>query len=100
MDSLGNGFDTSSLFASSTAETDKMRQESEAANTLSLDNLTDSINKLSDKFDNGMINIPDNATFNVPVNIDGQTVANVTAPYLDVINGEKMDLESMGVTSR
>lgn len=100
MNSLGNGFDTSSLFASSTAETDKMRQESEAANTLSLDNLTDSINKLSDKFDNGMINIPDNATFNVPVNIDGQTVANVTAPYLDVINGEKMDLESMGVTSR
>ena len=37
-----------------------------------------------------MINIPENATFSTQINLDGKTIADASAPYLDVINADKL----------
>lgn len=50
-----------------------------------------SINALINK-----IKLPDKIKFELCV--DGRTMAEVTAPFLDVINGEKIDLINKGVT--
>ena len=91
---------TSTALSDRNAELEAQRHADSEQNNLMLQTLNDTISKLTDSFENGIINIPDNATFTVPVNVDGQTIANVAAPYLDVISGEKMNLERAGVTSR
>lgn len=98
--SFTDAMDFSSLLSNATAKSDEQRHADTEANNELLGTLNASIGALVDKLENGMINIPDNATFEVPVNIDGKAVANATAAYLDVINGQKLDLESRGVTSR
>lgn len=101
--SLGNmasSLNTSSMLASASADSDAQRHADTESNNAMLSALNDNISKLVDSFENGMINIPENATFNIPVIVDGQAMATATAPYLDVINGEKMELERKGVTTR
>lgn len=91
---------TSTALSDRNAELETQRHADVEQNNLKIQALNDTISKLTESFENGIINIPDNATFTVPVTVDGETIANVTAPYLDVINGEKMNLERSGVTSR
>lgn len=76
---------------------ENQRHADTEANTARVQKLTDAISALTDKWKGGIINIPENATFTVPVNVDGQTMAEVTAPYLDVINAKNTDLDSKGV---
>lgn len=101
---LGGSFteamDFSALLGEATARSDAQRHADTEANNAILGDLNNNISDLVDRLENGMINIPDNATFNMPVYIDGEEVANATAPYLDVINGGKLDLANGGATSR
>lgn len=78
-DSLFNN--TSSMESSNALQT-KSNELTEKLNT--------NMSKLVKSFENGMINIPENATFSTQINLDGKTIADASAPYLDVINADKL----------
>ena len=78
-DSLFNN--TSSMESSNALQT-RSNELTEKLNT--------NMSKLVDSFKNGMINIPENATFSTQINLDGKTIADASAPYLDVINADKL----------
>lgn len=97
---FSSSFDISAMLGQQNAELDAQRHADAEKNSAEISKLNDAITALTDKWQGGIINIPENATFSVPVNVDGQTIANVAAPYLDVISGDKMNLERAGATSR
>lgn len=76
---------------------ENQRHADTEANSAKVQKLTDAISALTDKWKGGIINIPENATFTVPVTVDGQAMAEVTAPYLDVINAKNTELSTKGV---
>jgi hypothetical protein len=93
----GGSFNLTSQMSQETAAMEQQRHADTEANTTRVKELTDAMTKLTENWKGGVINIPENATFTVPVNVDGETIANVTAPYLDVINAKNTDLDSKGV---
>ena len=82
------------------ADMEKQRHDDTEDNTKKVEALTEAITSLTSKWKGGIINIPENATFTVPVDVDGETIANVTAPYLDVINANNVNYSNKGVTTR
>jgi hypothetical protein len=98
---FASSFDASAMLAGATAQNEADREAQEQRNNDMYSLLTENIAGLKDKLgDSNIITVPDNATFNIPVMIDGETTANATAPFLDIIAGTNLDLESKGVTSR
>jgi hypothetical protein len=93
----GGSLDFTSHMSQETAAMEQQRHADTEANTTRVKELTDAMTKLTENWKGGVINIPENATFTVPVNVDGETIANVTAPYLDVINAKNTDLSTKGV---
>ena len=93
----GGSFNLTSQMSQETAAMEQQRHADSEANTTRVKELTDAMTKLTENWKGGVINIPENATFTVPVNVDGETIANVTAPYLDVINAKNTDLSNKGV---
>lgn len=93
----GGSFNLTSQMSQETAAMEQQRHADTEANTTRVKELTDAMTKLTENWKGGVINIPENATFTVPVNVDGETIANVTAPYLDVINAKNTDLSNKGV---
>ena len=102
----GTGFDLSSslnlttTMSQESADMEKQRHDDTEDNTKKVEALTEAITSLTSKWKGGIINIPENATFTVPVDVDGETIANVTAPYLDVINANNVNYANKGVTTR
>lgn len=102
----GTGFDLSSslnlttTMSQESADMEKQRHDDTEDNTKKVEALTEAITSLTNKWKGGIINIPENATFTVPVDVDGETIANVTAPYLDVINANNVNYSNKGVTTR
>lgn len=93
----GGSLNVTSNMSQETAAMEQQRHADTEANTTRVKELTDAMTKLTENWKGGVINIPENATFTVPVNVDGETIANVTAPYLDVINAKNTDLSNKGV---
>lgn len=77
------------VLAQNATQSSNLTSSTDTNNQL-LTQLNDSINNLVDRLENGMINIPENATFSTQINLDGKTIADASAPYLDVINADKL----------
>lgn len=94
---------TTSTLADNIASNNSLFGSSNVLQTKS-NELTEKLNgnmeKLVDSFKNGMINIPDNATFSTSINLDGRTIADATAPYLDVLNADRVADAERGVATR
>lgn len=98
--SFGNNFTMTTTMSQETAQMEQQRHADTEANTTRIKQLTDAMTRLTDNWKGGVINIPENATFTVPVTVDGETIAEVTAPYLDVINANNIDMTNKGVSTR
>ena len=45
----------------------------------------------------GYLNNNSSSTISINLNVDGKTIANVVAPYSDIINGNRLNLSERGL---